>query len=127
LILAGGLIKLEVSNREKEMKTTTIILLASLLLLSGCAMMTPGPQMGLIITDIKVPMTNVAYYGATSPTYSKMGEASCTTFLGLFSAGNAGIYEAMKNGGIVTVNHISYRYNSFLFLITKYTTVVYGE
>lgn len=97
------------------------------LLLSGCAGMIQGPPMGVLMTDIKAPMNNVAYYGPTADVYTRTGSADCTSFFGLFAFGDASIEAAMQNGRLVKIHHITYRFNTFLFLVTKYTVIVYGE
>jgi PBP1b-binding outer membrane lipoprotein LpoB len=106
------------------MKARIITLLLLAILLSGCAgpIMTPA-----LFTDVKAPMLNVAYYGATTPNMDKMGTAEATSFLGILLAGDASIEAAMADGKITKLHHVTYRQGSLFFIISTYTIIVYGE
>lgn len=82
---------------------------------------------GCFYAAIKMPQPAVAYYGPTSTTASKMGEASWTNILGIIATGDASIDAAMKKAGISKVHHIDQSVTNILGLFSTYTTVVYGE
>lgn len=90
------------------------------LLSSGCA--TPVP-VGIIYTRITTPVT----VSTGEMTYSKVGEAKCTSLFFLFASGNASIQEACRASGITKVKYVNYKANNFFGIYGSYTTVVYGE
>jgi len=59
---------------------------------------------------------------------SKVGRASNTSVLWLFTWGNAGVHAAAQNGGLKVINHSDGELFSVFFgIYSKYTTVVYGD
>ena len=104
-----------------------LALVAVAVMLTGCAGAVVAPVMmqpGLIITTNTLPLsTNLQ--GAKVAT--KRGSASAVSILGLFTIGNAGIDNAVRNAGISTVSYADYRTFSIFLLFNSYTTVVYGE
>ncbi len=89
--------------------------------LSGCGAV-QAPVSGLIYTGVQGPgpVTQAAEY-------SKTGEASCTSILGLIATGDASVKAAMENGGIKKIHHVDYKSTNILGLFGKFTTVVYGD
>lgn len=96
-------------------------------LLAGCAGVTAAPVMptpGLFYTSYTAPLdvdVDKTQLG------TKRGEATCTTILGLFSSGDAGIQAAARAAGITTIHHADYKTTSILGLFSSYTTIVYGD
>ena len=87
--------------------------------LAGCA--TPYP-MGQIYTNVTLPLDAENAQGS-----AKMGEAECTSILGLVATGDCSIEMAMKNGGIKEIDHVDWYANSILGIIGKYKVMVYGQ
>jgi hypothetical protein len=103
----------------KKVKSIVAIVIISFILM-GCA--TPFP-IGVAFTDIKVPYP-VSGEGAKA---SKVGQAQCTSILGLVATGDASINKAMQNGQITTISHVDWEANSILGIIGNYKVTVYGE
>jgi len=100
----------------------------SITMLTGCAFVSMGgTTMASLYTDTKAPLPYASYYGPTTGSSLKVGEASFTSFLGLVAIGDASIEAAMKNGGITKVHHIDQKVKNILNLIATYTVIVYGE
>lgn len=97
-----------------------LVLVAVCIVMTGCA--TPYP-MGAAYTEIKLPVTATANSGR-SP---KIGEAMCTTVLGLVATGDASIEAAKRDGGITKVHHVDWSAKNILGLYGEYKVVVYGE
>jgi len=89
-------------------------------LLSGCAAPVP---LGIFYTKITTPVT----VSTGEMTYSKTGEAKCTSLLALFANGDASIQAACRAGGITKVKYVNYKANNFFGIWGSYTTVVYGD
>lgn len=90
--------------------------------LTSCSAVYPGSGVGLIYTNVTEGQT------ATSNNIgSKRGEATATGILGLVSTGDASIQTAAKNAGITKISHVDTKKKSILGIVSKYTTVVYGE
>ena len=89
------------------------------LLLSGCASVTPIN--GTLYTDVKGPLAVGNASGS-----SKVGTAKCTAIVGIAS-GDCSIGTAMANGGITKVHHVDCQTKSFFGIYAEYTTTVYGE
>lgn len=99
--------------------TSSIICLALILFLSGCA--SPLP-LGLLYTDIEYPIA------ATSHTTStKKGTATCKSFLGLIAIGEASVKKAAQDAGITKITHIDWDAQNVLGVYGVYTVTVYGE
>lgn len=94
----------------------------SALFLTSCSTVYPGSGTGLIYTNVTEGQT------ATSNNLgSKRGEATATGILGLVSTGDASIQTAAKNAGITKISHVDTKKKSILGVVSKYTTIVYGE
>lgn len=63
----------------------------------------------------------------SNPVGNKCGEATSTRVFGIGGSGNTGINKAAKNGGITKISHVDRTYSSFLWIIQKNKTRVYGE
>lgn len=98
-----------------------VLLVSVSFLVLGCA--TPYPY-GALYTGIKSP---VAVGGGDVSTYSKIGTAISTSYLGLIATGDASIETAKSNGGITNVKYVDYKAENILGLIGTYTTTVYGD
>lgn len=82
---------------------------------------------GILYTNLKTPMPHVAAQTNDTP-FSKVGAASCTSYLGLVALGDCSTNAAMENGGITKIHHVDTRIKSILCgVYEKYTLVVYGE
>ena len=58
---------------------------------------------------------------------SRRGEASATSFLGLFAWGDASAKAAASNGGIQTLKHVDYNFTNIIGIYQSFTTVAYGD
>ena len=96
----------------------SVVLTVSAFVLSSCG----APLVGLAYTDSAFP---VAVTSAASG--SKVGKATSTTYLALWTEGDASIDAAKKNGGITTVSSVDVKVDSILGLYTTYTTTVRGN
>ncbi|MBR5895852.1 MAG: TRL-like family protein [Akkermansia sp.] len=96
----------------------SIVLTASAFILSSCG----APVIGAIYTNTSLPVAVTSAAGS-----SKVGTATSTTYLGLWSEGDASIEAAKKNGGITTVSSVDAKVDSILGLYTTYTTTVRGN
>lgn len=94
--------------------------LASIALTTGCATAMP---LGLLCTKITTPVTA----GNGEIKYSRTGEASCYSLLGLFAWGDSSINAACKDANIRKVNWVSTRVDNVLGIYGVYTTIVYGQ
>lgn len=96
------------------------ILLAAVLLVSGCATYLPS---GSFVVDGTMG-------GSSRPNLtpgSKKGEACMTSVLALIASGDASVEAAMKNGGIHKVATLDYRVSNILGIYGEYCTVITGE
>ena len=103
---------------KKKLITFPFIVLLIAVLISGC---------GIIYTDIKTPMPTLNLQ-ANADNQTKVGKASCTSYIWVVGIGDCSTATAMKNGGISKIHHVDWEVKSiFLGIYRKYTTVVYGE
>ncbi len=104
--------------KNRKLKAYLIIVFLIAALLSGC---------GLIYTDIKTPMLTLNLQ-ANADSQTKVGKASCASYLWVVGIGDCSVAGAMKNGGISKIHHVDTEIITIFFGIhEKYTTVVYGE
>ncbi|MEW5803077.1 MAG: TRL-like family protein [bacterium] len=82
-----------------------------------------SPVLGLVITDVKGPITVVT---STTPG-PKTGKAVATTIFGLVAYGDTGIEAAARNGGITRVMTVDYDSYNILGVYARFTTIVTGE
>lgn len=97
-----------------------VAIIAVTLLVLGCA--TPYPY-GALYTGIKSPVA----VGSGDLSYTKIGTATSTSFLGLIATGDASIEAAKANGGIREVKFVDYKSENILGIVGTYTTTVYGD
>lgn len=104
-------------------KVLTLLMVISFiaLVLTGCATVT-SPVNGIIYTGVEGPLT-----ATEVDTYSKVGESSCVSVLGLIAVGDASIDAAMKKGGIKKIHHVDFKSMRVLGFFAKFTTIVYGQ
>ena len=115
---------------EKREGVMRNILIGLVLFLSGCALQPVGPRRGLIVSTFKGPMESVAANlsdKAEPYTEEKIGKATVSSCLGLFTWGDASINTAMNNGHIQKIHRVDYETTNFLILFEDFTLVVYGE
>ena len=89
-------------------------------MLLGCATMIP---IGTLYTDAKLP----GIATSNSGTSSKIGEAQCTSVLGLIALGDCSIAAAKKNGGIKKVYSVDWDVKNILGIYGTYKVIVRGE
>ena len=99
------------------------IILLSAALLTGCAAMAVSPVTGALFTEVKGPHSATA----SDASFSKMGTATCISYLGLIATGDASIETAAKSAGITKIHHVDYQSKNILGLYAEFTIVVYGE
>ncbi|MBE7437263.1 MAG: hypothetical protein HS115_02320 [Spirochaetales bacterium] len=98
-----------------------ILRILALIFFASC--ISPGGAGGIIYNNYTGP-----YQALADASGSKIGQASVSCFLGLTCVGNAGIAEAARNGGIIRIATVDYRYTSILAIVfTRTTTIVTGE
>jgi len=82
-----------------------------------------SPVLGLIINDVRGPVTVVT---STTPG-PRTGKAVATTILGLVAYGDTGIEAAARNGGITRIMTVDYDSYNILGVYARFTTIVTGE
>jgi hypothetical protein len=87
-------------------------------ILSGCVM-PYAPGIGY--SNIKAPITSTGKVGG------KVGTASCTNYVGVYTAGDASIEAAAQNGGIQRVHTVDYELINYSPFYIVTTTIVTGE
>ncbi|MGN0867565.1 MAG: TRL-like family protein [Oligosphaeraceae bacterium] len=99
-----------------------VLSLALTLLCNSCATSQP---VGLLYTDLRVPLAT----GDTtdSPAATKVGVAVSKSILGLVATGDSSITAACANGGIRKIHHVDWEANSILGVVSTYRCVVWGE
>ncbi len=96
-----------------------------IMLLAGCATNKP---LGLIRSDYTTPeIYGVAYPTSNTVKAQKIGKAEVKDILHVWATGDNSIKAAMKNGNITKINHVDYKVDSWLGIVSTFTTVVYGE
>jgi hypothetical protein len=88
--------------------------------LTGCASTVP---VGAIITDVNLPIVATAVNSAGT----KVGEASCVSYVGMVAKGDCSIEAAKKNGNITTVTSVDWHYDTILGIINNYKVIVHGK
>lgn len=95
--------------------------IASGVLLTGCA---TGPyQGGLLFTDLQAP----AGVTESKAACAKKGTSKTVNVLGLVGLGDGSIDAAKKQGAVVEVSSVDYRYTSILGLYSSTMTTVCGK
>jgi len=100
---------------------SSLLLIAITLLFAGCASSRP---VGILFTDLQLPVTATA-----NPTTAgtKKGTATCESYLGLITHGEASIEKAAQAGGIKRISHVDWEVKNVLGVWGIYTVTVYGE
>ncbi len=88
-------------------------------LLSGCASVVP---VGILYTNIDLPMETTA-----NGVNTKVGVATCQSYLALVATGDCSVAAAKKNGEITEVTHMDWSTESILGIIGHYKLTVYGN
>lgn len=82
---------------------------------------------GALYTNIKTPLPQLSV-NPDSQARTRIGEASCTSYVWVVALGDCSVQEAMQQGNISKVHHVDSEFKSYFFgIYTKFTTVVYGE
>lgn len=101
-------------------KSVKIMLVALLsVLFVGCA--GPLPR-GSLFTGVTMPVA-----ATDSASSIKVGEATCTSILGLIAIGDCSVLAAKKAGRITKVSSVDWKVKNILGLVGEYTTVVRGQ
>ncbi|GAB4315890.1 MAG: hypothetical protein Kow0059_08190 [Candidatus Sumerlaeia bacterium] len=108
------------------MKKAFMLLMASLVLTTGCiGYVAPVmPPVGLIFESVSAPLDTDMQQTQASP---KEGEASSICVLWLFAFGDCSIQKAARDGNITTINYADYSYLNILGFFQSFTVHVYGE
>ncbi len=102
------------------MKHLSLTAALAALLLSSCAVGTR--PIGIIVTDVTEPIVATNATGG-----SRVGQATSTSYFGLFASGDSSIAAAKANGHISTVTSVDIKRHHVLGIIAKYTTIVRGH
>jgi hypothetical protein len=96
---------------------------------AGPITQTTGHPPGLIYTSVASPhaQQNIELALPGDLSSMRMGRATASSILGLFATGNNSIRAAMQDGGIREVKHVDQETFSLLSIITRHTTIVYGN
>ena len=108
-------------------KLCALLLLMSIVALSGCAGVYRAPvlpSVGMLFAEIKAPL-DVDF--DDTDLGSRVGKATSKSILGWFATGDASIQAAARNGGITKIKHADYEFNNILGVYSEFTTVVYGD
>jgi len=111
----------------KRLVVTTVLAALCVTMMTGCATFTALNAGGSLYQDTRAPMSAVSYWGPSTNSVAKKGEASYMSILGLVSTGDASLKEAMESGGITKVHHIDQQVTNILGIIATYKIIVYGE
>lgn len=103
------------------MKSIYILLLVSVMFLSGCAFV-GAPLHGGIVTNTTIPLTATSSQGC-----EKQGRAKCKNILGIAAVGDCSIEAAKRNGGISEVSSVDVKTFSVLIFYASYETIVCGK
>lgn len=104
------------------MKKAAVILGLTLLLpFIGCAM-ARTPARGSIYTN-----TQGAISSGPATDWSKTGESSATSILGIIGEGDASIRRAVQDGNIEEIHHVDYRTKCILGIYCHTVTEAYGN
>ncbi|HTW91535.1 MAG TPA: TRL-like family protein [bacterium] len=111
----------------KRLVMTTVLAALCVTMMTGCGAIIAMGGGGTLYQDTKTPLSQVSYWGPSTSTAAKKGEASFTSILGIIATGDASLKEAMESGGITKVHHIDQEVTSILGIISTYKIIVYGE
>jgi hypothetical protein len=111
----------------KRLVVTTVLAALCVTMMTGCGAMIAMGGGGALYQDTKAPMAQVSYFGPSTSSTAKKGEASYTSILGILVTGDASLKEAMDQGGITKIHHIDQHITNILGIIATYKVIVYGE
>jgi len=104
-------------------KLSAVVGLAAILAISGCGFLGGNPLGGSIYTDAKWP--NKAFKSGHPGT--KVGKATCTSYLGWFEQGDCSYATACKNGGVKTIATVDTHGTTVLGIVSTWTATCTGE
>ena len=82
---------------------------------------------GAVYTNVQTPMPTINLQ-ANAASQTKVGKATCTTYVWFVTVGDCSVATAMKNGGLAKIHHIDTEIKSILAgIYARHTIVVYGE
>jgi len=111
----------------KRLVVTTVLAALCVTMMTGCGATIAMMGGGVLYQDTKTPMAEVSYWGPSTNSVMKKGEASYTSILGIVATGDAGLKAAMEAGGITKIHHIDQQVTNILGIIATYKVIVYGE
>jgi len=111
----------------KRLVVATVLAALCLTIMNGCGALVAFGSGGLVYEDARFPMDNISYWGPSTSSAAKQGEAAYTSILGIIATGDASLKEAMERGGITKVHHIDQQVTNILGIIATYKIIVYGE
>ena len=111
----------------KRLLVTTFLAALCVTMMTGCGACIAFGGGGTLYQDTKTPMGDISYWGPSTSSASKKGEASFTSILGILATGDASLKEAMERGGITKIHHIDQQVTNILGIIATYKIIVYGE
>lgn len=114
---------------KKHAFLLTPLLLALMLLTSGCATFIGGGGMpqGALFTDVEGPRATQTFEMSVEAGELKRGTSTAKGYLGLVAQGDASIQAAAREAGITNIHHVDFHKRSILGLYVEHTTVVYGQ
>ena len=98
------------------------VLLAAVLLLTGCANVMWQPAPGFIYSEVSAP-----FEATNGDMGTKHGTAELKSILGLVTTGDASIATAAKSVGITKITHVDFKSKSYFGVYAEFTVHVYGE
>lgn len=101
----------------------SILILFTILTLTGCAAYSTSPVLGALVTNVQAPLT---VGSGMNPQLMKVGTGTATSLLGIIAFGDASIRTAAKEAGIKKIHYVDYHSEKFI-IIARFTIYVYGE
>ncbi len=101
-----------------------LIMLLTIVFVSGCYSTPIMPPAGLLYSNIEAP-ASLSIAGQNLGT--RRGEASCVSVLGLIAWGDCSAKAAADAGSIAELKHLDYSYTNVLLVWQSLTTVAYGN
>ena len=111
----------------KRLVVTTVLAALCVTMMTGCGAFIAFGGGGILYQDTRTPMGQVSYWGPSTSSTMKKGEATFTSILGILATGDASLKQAMENGGITKIHHIDQEVTNILGIIATYKIIVYGE
>jgi hypothetical protein len=111
----------------KRLVVTTVLAALCVTMMTGCGAFIAMGGGGALYQDTKAPLAQVSYFGPSTSSVEKKGEASYTSILGILVTGDASLKAAMESGSINKIHHIDQQITNILGIIATYKIIVYGE